>query len=303
MCNFLAGVSLGPGHGSAEEIICEPEHTDDHSLLLASRNVRDTNVTFMREYVVRWEFNPPESNADILNFLQWTFRVDERPIPIWFDMQATREKAETIISRMIVRKPNKTLLGGCWILTVPTTVIRGRVIGALRGSNLSGSNLSESNLSESNLSRSNLRGSNLRGSNLSGSNLRGSNLSESNLSESDLSESNLSRSNLSESDLSRSNLSRSNLSESDLSRSDLSRSNLSGSDLSGSDLSGSNLSESNLRGSNLSESNLSRSNLSESDLSESDLSELVAFNVARCTAMLPAGWVYASGVLRRAQQQ
>jgi len=215
MCNFLSGVSLKPTDGrTLGDLICDPEHTDEHHILIASRNVRDDEQAYFQANLARWEFTPPENKADLLDLKKWMFTVDERESPPWFDLAAERERAEGIVARMIVRDRRAALLGGCWIFSgkdAGTQFTRGRIIASVDGANLDCAtlsratlygatldcaNLSHANLSHANLSRATLYGATLDCANLDCANLYGANLSHANLSGANLSRANLSHATL-----------------------------------------------------------------------------------------------------------
>ena len=113
MCNFLSGVSLKPADGRVlGDLICDPEHTDEHHILIASRNVRDDEQAYFQANLARWEFTPPKNKADLLDLTKWTFTVDERETPPWFALAAERERAEGIVARMVVRDKRAALFTG-----------------------------------------------------------------------------------------------------------------------------------------------------------------------------------------------
>ena len=220
MCNFLSGVSLKPTDGrTLGDLICDPEHTDEHHILIASRNVRDDEQAYFQANLARWEFTPPENKADLLDLKKWMFTVDERESPPWFDLAAERERAEGIVARMIVRDRRAALLGGCWIFSgkdAGTQFTRGRIIASVDGANLdcatlsratlygatldcanlSHANLSHANLSRATLSHATLYGATLDCANLDCANLYGANLSHATLSGATLSHANLYGANL-----------------------------------------------------------------------------------------------------------
>jgi hypothetical protein len=216
MCNFLSGVSLKPTDGrTLGDLICDPEHTDEHHILIASRNVRDDEQAYLQANLARWEFTPPENKADLLDLKKWMFTVDERESPPWFDLAAERERAEGIVARMIVRDRRAALLGGCWIFSgkdAGTQFTRGRIIASVDGANLDCAtlsratlygatldcaNLSHANLSHANLSHANLSRATLYGATLDCATLDCATLDCATLSHANLSGANLSRANLS----------------------------------------------------------------------------------------------------------
>jgi hypothetical protein len=200
MCNFLSGVSLKPTDGRVlGDLICDPEHTDEHHILIASRNVRDDEQAYFQANLARWEFTPPENKADLLDLKKWMFTVDERESPPWFDLAAERERAEGIVARMIVRDRRAALLGGCWIFAgkyAGAGFVKGRIIASVDGANLSRATLSRANLSHATLSHANLSHANLYGANLDGANLSHANLDGANLDGATLSHATLDGANL-----------------------------------------------------------------------------------------------------------
>ena len=196
MCNFLSGVSLKPTDGrTLGDLICDPEHTDEHHILIASRNVRDDEQAYFQANLARWEFTPPENKADLLDLTKWTFTVDEfRETPPWFDLAAERERAEGIVARMIVRDRRAALLGGCWIFAgkyAGAGFVKGRIIASVDGATLSRATLSRATLSHANLDGANLSHANLDGANLDGATLYGANLDGATLSHANLDGANL----------------------------------------------------------------------------------------------------------------
>ena len=175
MCNFLSGVSLKPTDGRVlGDLICDPEHTDEHHILIASRNVRDDEQAYFQANLAGWEFTPPENKADLLDLKKWMFTVDERESPPWFDLAAERERAEGIVARMIVRDRREALLGGCWIFAgqyAGAGFVTGRIIASVDGANLSRATLDCANLDCATLDCANLSHANLSGANLSRANL------------------------------------------------------------------------------------------------------------------------------------
>ena len=80
MCKFLSAIVLKNG-----DIICDPEHTDSHSDLVAAFNLRDDDQYVDR--FVKVEFTPPinaENLSDYSDVANYAFRVDERGEPDWF---------------------------------------------------------------------------------------------------------------------------------------------------------------------------------------------------------------------------
>ena len=129
MCKFLSAIVLKNG-----DIICDPEHTDSHSDLVAAFNLRDDNQHIDR--FVKVEFTPPINAENLPNysdFANYDFRVDERGEPYWFGEVRERaiEKLRDRVARMIVTESRPMLLGGCWIIGGHAQIARlnsGRVV-------------------------------------------------------------------------------------------------------------------------------------------------------------------------------
>ena len=129
MCKFLSAIVLKNG-----DIICDPEHTDSHSDLVAAFNLRDDDQYVDR--FVKVEFTPPINAENLPNysdFANYDFRVDERGEPYWFGEVRERaiEKLRDRVARMIVTESRPMLLGGCWIIGGHAQIARlnsGRVV-------------------------------------------------------------------------------------------------------------------------------------------------------------------------------
>ena len=225
MGNFLSAVFTNKS--GQLEMICDPEHTDSHALLIASVGMKDDETSYYRRHIAKCELTPPADTADWGKLSKWQFKVDETETPDWLDQETAREMMERRVAQMFIKNKRGVVMGGCWIVSGKKAgikqLVRGRVVAAVNGADLSGAYLSGANLSGADL-----YGANLYGANLSGANLSGAYLSRANLYGADLSGAYLSRANLYGADLSGADLSSANLSGADLSRADLSGADLSG---------------------------------------------------------------------------
>ena len=108
MCKFISAIVMKSG-----DLICDPEHTDNHEDLMIFANIRDNYLQLGR--FARIEFTPPD-DKDIADVSAWNLHVDEDETPVWFDSVVVRSKMEALARRMIISDERKLLLGGCWIL-------------------------------------------------------------------------------------------------------------------------------------------------------------------------------------------
>jgi hypothetical protein len=196
MCEFVSGWFL-----KTETIYCAPEYTDEHSVLAAAYNIRDTEVAYYSRNAAKFRCTPPEDKKLWKDLSMWEIRCDERGAsPEWFYEYKIRDHVARLVEPMFVRKRQGTLLGGCWIFDGPGAsvdrVVGGRIVAAINGANLSWANLSGANLRGANLCDANLCDADL-----SGANLRGANLCDANLCDADLSGANLRGADLSGADL------------------------------------------------------------------------------------------------------
>jgi len=170
MCNFLSGIALQNG-----DIVCEPEYTDSHEVLIRAASVSDNG----RGELCRFEFLPPEM-VYIADLSKWRLHVDEESPPTWFDSDRVRAYCERRVSSMLVSTARGTLLGGCWIFSGEKAsakeVVRGRIFAIANGANLTRANLTGADLAGANLAGANLTGANLTGAYLHGANLTGADL-------------------------------------------------------------------------------------------------------------------------------
>ena len=280
MCNFLSAVFVR--RNKTLEILCDPEHTNSHSEIIAAAGLKDDESSYYRQHIAKCELIPPAGIKDVAKLSKWNFRVDESETPEWLDIDKARDMMERQVASMFIKTPKNVLLGGCYILTGKKAklekLVRGRIVMAVNGADLSRADLSRADLSRANLTGANLTGADLTGADLTGANLTDADLSRANLTGADLSRADLSRADLFGADLSRANLFGADLSRADLTGADLSRANLFGADLSRANLSGANLT-----GANLSRANLTGANLTGANLSGANFTNAYGYT-------LPSGW-------------
>ena len=225
MCNFLSAVFVR--RNKTLEILCDPEHTNSHSEIIAAAGLKDDESSYYRQHIAKCELIPPAGIKDVAKLSKWNFRVDESETPEWLDIDKARDMMERQVASMFIKTPKNVLLGGCYILTGKKAklekLVRGRIVMAVNGADLSRANLTGADLSRADLSRADLFGADLSRANLFGADL----------SRADLTGADLSRANLFGADLSRANLSGANLTGANLSRANLTGANLTGANLSG----------------------------------------------------------------------
>ena len=175
MCNFLSAVFLKNG-----DMLCDPEHTDSHSVLIAAAGLKDDESSYYHANIAKCELTPPDDAKAWGELNKWDFRVDEREVPAWLDQDKARDMMERRIAQMFIEKSAGVVLGGCWIFNGKKAKIKqltkGRVVAVINGANLQGANLQGANLQGANLKGANLYGANLQGANLEGAILEGANL-------------------------------------------------------------------------------------------------------------------------------
>src|ERR1019366_1403855 len=183
MCKFVSGIILKTG-----EIVCEPEFTDSHEDLLKMAGIVENQYATGSEYFARFEYTPPEDLKTVSDLSTWKLKVDEEVIPSWYNAEPVLAYCERKVRSMIVTTARNVVFGGCWIFDGIggkegriSKLVRGRVVMAVNGAdlssaNLSGANLSGANLSGANLSRADLSRATLSRANLSGANLYGAHL-------------------------------------------------------------------------------------------------------------------------------
>lgn len=108
MCNFLSAVFLQNG-----DVLCEPEATDSHALLLDMAGIKDDRPG--QGHFVQVEFSP-SSYDTILDLDKWVFRVEDPSPPAWFDATKAEEWLKRRVTRTLVNDTRSRLAGGCWIL-------------------------------------------------------------------------------------------------------------------------------------------------------------------------------------------
>ena len=190
MCKFTSGYYL-----KTEEIICDPEISDSHSLLAEKYNIRDTEMAFYAKNFVKFECTPPKDTAFWSDFSKWTIICDETGTPDWFDKEKIREAVEKIVKPMFVHDARDVIEGGCWIFDGPNASVKtlknGRIVAVINGASLAGADLYKANLRYADLTEADLSGANLSGANLSWADLEGANLTNANLEGAELTWANL----------------------------------------------------------------------------------------------------------------
>ena len=157
MCKFVSGIILKTG-----EIICEPEFTDSHEDLLKMAGIVENQYATGSEYFARFEFTPPEDLKTVSDLSTWKLKVDEEAIPSWYNAEPVLAYCERKVRSMIVTTARNVVFGGCWIFDgiggkegKISKLVRGRIVMAVNGANLSGANLSGAYLSDANLRSAN----------------------------------------------------------------------------------------------------------------------------------------------------
>lgn len=157
MCHFVSGLLLKTG-----EIICEPEHTNSHEVLVRLAQAHDTETGLHHGYLCRWEFTPPADLATIEDLATWNLHVDEDTTPEWWDEEKVRTYCERKVAPMFIREPRDTVLGGIWILTGERASLKELVHGSIavvaNRAYLTRANLAGANLAGANLARADLDG-------------------------------------------------------------------------------------------------------------------------------------------------
>src|SRR5512138_1870709 len=106
MCNFVSALLLKSG-----EIVCEPEHTNSHEVLVRLAKVNDTETGLHHCYFCRWEFTPPTDLATVEDLSTWKLHVDEDTTPDWWNADKVRAYCERRVATMFVREERGTVLG------------------------------------------------------------------------------------------------------------------------------------------------------------------------------------------------
>jgi len=77
MCNFMSAIYTRTG-----EFYCNPEKTDSHEALIKLHSLKEG---LNADNFVRVEFNPPSDLTKIADTNEWTFVLDERITPGWWE--------------------------------------------------------------------------------------------------------------------------------------------------------------------------------------------------------------------------
>ena len=104
MCKFLSAIVMANG-----DVICHPEYTDSHEVLIKAYNLKTSDVA-ERSYV-RVEFVPQGEYDDLDNY---KLSVDEPSTPDWFESirNEVTENLRLRLGRAIsIAKDHATLLG------------------------------------------------------------------------------------------------------------------------------------------------------------------------------------------------